>query len=93
MVLPTSVSPLFLTEQFLINMGYSLNSTSINVSNRQLTGIDQYAFANFKSIQSLDLSHNSLNSLNPSVFKGLKALKDLRYILHNKIEHSENGYF
>jgi hypothetical protein len=72
-----------LTEQVLLNLGYTFNplfnrSQSMNLRGMNFTDIDEYAFANFTSVRFLDLSNNRLTSLPQGVFSNLSELRELR---------------
>ena len=66
--------------------------TDLNVSNTNLTAISDNVFADFTSVEVLDLSSNLLTNIGHLAFHGLVCLQEL-YLNNNQIDRIYKGLF
>ena len=83
-----------LTQQYLLDLGYTLNSDDINLYNNTLniTSIAPFTFSNFTKLRNLSLSFDTLETVPSTAFRGIKSLENLNlYFIGIKI--IENNSF
>lgn len=61
-----------LTEEYLLQLGFTFESTQIVLINHNITSIAPYAFVNFKKLDSLNLFYNQIEKVSVTTFKGKK---------------------
>jgi hypothetical protein len=59
-----------LTEDYLLQLGYTFKTTEIYLVNRNITSIAPYAFINFTKLDTISLTTN-IEQINATAFKGI----------------------
>ena len=59
-----------LTEDYLLQLGYTFETTEIYLVNRNITSIAPYAFINFTKLDTISLTTN-VEQINATAFKGI----------------------
>ncbi|GFN82731.1 toll-like receptor g [Plakobranchus ocellatus] len=65
------------------SVSHSLRLKTLLLNDNQIVSLDNEAFAEFSSLEKLDLSRNRLNILPPGVFRGLYSLESLNLQQNN----------
>ena len=59
-----------LTEDYLLQLGYTFDETSIILINHNITSIAPFTFMKFTKLDSLNLFYNQIEQINATTFKG-----------------------
>ena len=59
-----------LTEDYLLQLGYTYETTEIRLINHNITSIAPFTFVNFTKLDTLNLFYNKIEQINATTFKG-----------------------
>ena len=80
-----------LTSDFLTTE-FNTSLTFMDLSNRNITSIEDNAFENFNNLQLLNLQYNQIKGIKNEIFKGLTSLRNL-ILDNNNITTIDNNSF